>query len=185
MSRRDQVPFCNIFPKQKISTMVSTRTISLFTGAFTLLNITRTENGAIINDNTGGSHPTGIITYSTNGYVSVLIHATEPEWRPESLNMLDQDERFDSQWALVGKHSGAYSGPFGFDEAAMVDENNGVVLHGPLTAASLPANIGRVQRREFAFSEDEQYLNLVGTLGVGVVDSLWWRRIGRRNVTFA
>lgn len=57
------------------------------------------------------------------------------------------------------------------------DDTHGEVLHGPLVAATLPANIGRVQHRNFTFSDDGVYLNLVGDLGQGVVDDLWWKRL--------
>lgn len=161
--------------------MVSPRTLSLFTGAFELLNITRLQNGTPILDTTGGRHPSGIISYSNNGYVSVLIHATKLEWRPTNLTMLDQDSQFDAEWALIGKHSGAYAGPFSFNESLLVSDTHGEILHGPLTVASLPGNIGRVQRRNFSFSEDGEYLNLVGGLGSGIFDILWWKRLGTNS----
>lgn len=162
--------------------MVSLRTLSLFTGAFELLNITRLENGTPVPHTFGGQHPNGMISYSTNGYVSALIHATEPEWRPTDLTMLDQGGRSDSaaQWALISQHSAAYSGSFSFDASRLLSDTSGEVIHGPLTAASLPANIGTVQRRNFSFSEDGAYLNLVGDLGRGVVDVLWWKRLGEK-----
>lgn len=69
--------------------MVSLRTLQLFTGAFTLVNITRTDNGKSILDTIDGRHPVDTIIYSNDGYMPVLIHATEPEWRPLNLSMLD------------------------------------------------------------------------------------------------
>lgn len=157
--------------------MVSPHTIALFTGAFKLLNVTRLHNGTSVLDTTSGRHPDGVLSYSTNGYVSVLIHATESEWRPSNLTMLDHGSEFDAQWALVGKHSGAYAGPFHFNESSIIDDTHGEVLHGPLVAASLPAQIGQTQRRKFTFSDDGLYLRLEGELGSGVIDILWWERI--------
>ncbi|KAI1082939.1 Lipocalin-like domain-containing protein [Whalleya microplaca] len=163
--------------------MVSTRTLQLFSGCFALLNITRTQNGTHIPDSTGGNNPAGTIIYSIDGYVSVLIHATEPEWRPVNVTMQDQGSEFDGQWALIGKHTGAYSGPFSFNESLIVNDTHGQILHGPLETATLPSSIGRLQYRNFSFTDDGEYLNLVGELAPGVVDSLWWQR-KTRGVVF-
>ncbi|KAK7751969.1 hypothetical protein SLS62_006112 [Diatrype stigma] len=157
--------------------MVCPRTLSLFNGAFELLNITQLQNGTPIPDTTTGRHPNGMIVYSTGGYVSVLIHATEPEWRPTNLTVLDRGSQFDAQWALVGQHSAAYSGPFSFNESLLLNDTHGEIMHGPLIAASLPSNIGSIQHRNFSFSEDGEYLNLVGDLGQGIIDMLWWKRL--------
>ncbi|KAI0007470.1 Lipocalin-like domain-containing protein [Xylariaceae sp. FL0662B] len=163
--------------------MVSTRTLQFFTGSFALLNITSTLNGTRVLDSTGGRNPAGTLVYSVDGYMSVLIHATEPEWRPANLTMLDQGPELDWQWALVGKHTGAYSGPFSFNESHGVNDTHGQIVHGPLETATLPANIGRLQFRNFSFTSDGVYLNLVGELGPGLIDNLWWQR-KTRDVVF-
>lgn len=41
-------------------------------------------------------------------------------------------------------------------------------MHGPFEQATLPARVGLVQHRDFAFTDDGKYLNLVGTLGPGL-----------------
>lgn len=62
------------------------------------------HNGTeIIGDRAYGKAPIGILTYTTEGWMSANIVATEPEYRPEGLTFPYQDNQTDADWALVGK----------------------------------------------------------------------------------
>ncbi|KAJ9661425.1 hypothetical protein H2198_001993 [Neophaeococcomyces mojaviensis] len=163
--------------------MVTTHTLNLFVGAFTLLNITRTQNGNPIADVTYGEVPAGTIMYTPTGYMSAVLTATDPSLRPLDLTLPAQSNQTDAEWAKVGEHTLGYSGPFYFNDTVSTDDFHGQIIHGPLIAATLPSFVGSLQHRDFVFTENGNYLNLIGNLGDGVVDSLWWKRLVR-NVTF-
>lgn len=163
--------------------MVSTHTLSLFVGAFSLLNITRTQNGNPIADITYGDNPAGVISYTPTGFMSAVLTATDPDFRPLDLTLPAQTNQTDAEWADVGRHSLAYAGPFHFNDSQTKNDFEGQIIHGPLLTSTLPSFVGSLQHRDFVFTEDGKYLNLIGNLGGGVIDSLWWERLDR-NVTF-
>jgi hypothetical protein len=70
-----------------------------------------TLNNIPIPDAAYGIAPVGILTYSRTGYMSATITATEPAFRP-NLTFPFQPTDADADWALVGKHSIGYAGPF-------------------------------------------------------------------------
>lgn len=164
--------------------MVSTLTLALFVGAFNLLNITRTQNGTVISDSTYGENPAGVIMYTPTGFMSAVLTTTDPSLRPLDLTLPAQDNQTDTEWAEVGRHTLAYSGPFHFNQnvTSNKDIRHGQIIHGPLITSTLPRFVGSLQRRNFTFTEDAMYLNLIGDLGNGVVDNLWWERLSG-NVT--
>lgn len=159
--------------------MISSLTLTLFAGAFTLLNITRTQNGMMIQDSTYGENPAGVITYTQTGFMSAVLQTTDPSLRPLDLTLPAEDNQTDAEWAEVGRHTLAYAGPFHFNEnlTSTEDFRHGQIIHGPLLTSTLPRFVGSLQRRNFSFSEDGTYLNLIGDLGNGVIDNLWWKRL--------
>lgn len=62
------------------------------------------DNGSlVVVDRAYGAAPVGVLTYTTEGYMSANIMATEPEFRPPGLTFPFQDNQSDADWALVGK----------------------------------------------------------------------------------
>lgn len=162
--------------------MAAHNSFKLFIGAFNLLNITRTQNDAIIADITYGEHPAGVISYTPTGYMSAVLTATDPELRPQELTLPAQTNQSVTEWAEVGEHTLAYSGPFRFSRIDSNDGKKGEVIHGPLLTATLPRFVGSLQKRQFEFSEDNKFLTLIGNLGNGVVDTLVWQRLEQNDV---
>lgn len=162
--------------------MAGSETFKLFIGAFNLLSITRTQNGAVIADITYGEHPAGVISYTPTGYMAAVLTATDPELRPQELTLPAQSNQSVTDWAEVGEHTLAYSGPFHFSKINSFDSRKGEVIHGPLLTATLPRFVGSLQTRQFEFSEDNKFLTLIGNLGEGVVDTLVWQRLEHNDV---
>ncbi|KAH7028278.1 Lipocalin-like domain-containing protein [Macrophomina phaseolina] len=163
--------------------------LSLFVGAWSLLNISSTQNGIPNVDPGFGPHPVGLILYHLDQYMSAALASTTPEDRPQNLTWPYRPAQGDADWALVGKHSIAYMGPFRLNESVPVVETEGgvegQVVHGPLEVASLPSFMGTYQRRDFSLLFHEggrrggegTLLNLKADLGGGARMSLWWEKI--------
>jgi len=117
--------------------------------------------------------------YTSDGFMSAVLTATAADLRPMDLTLPAEANQTDAEWALVGRHTLAYSGPFYFDQTIKHNETVGQVVHGPLITSTLPSFVGSLQHREFSFSDDFETLHLVGNLGGGVVDSLYWRKLNR------
>lgn len=135
-------------------------------------------NGAPIPDAAYGSAPVGILTYSRSGYMSATITATEPELRP-SLTFPFQASDLDSDWALVGKHSIGYAGPFRVNEALPANRTSGQVFHGPLTVANVPTWVGTEQKRNYTVVREgsDTLLRIGSERGGGYRGVLWWKRV--------
>lgn len=150
----------------------------------------RTQNGTPILDPGYGANPVGLILYHPTHYMSATLASTTPEDRPADLAWPFRAGQSDADWALVGKHSLAYAGPFSFNESVPVEAVaggvTGQVVHGPLEVATLPSHVGSAQRRDFSlvFGEGGRegkgvgaLLNLRADNGGGIAVSLWWERV--------
>lgn len=78
----------------------------------TLTRRISTYNGEPIPDVTYGAAPMGLLTYTPTGWMSATNAATEKNLRPEHLTFPYLDGQSDADWALIGKHTLAYAGPF-------------------------------------------------------------------------
>lgn len=143
-----------------------------------------TQNGIPYVDPGYGPHPVGLVHYHPDNYMSATVASTTPEDRPQNLTWPYRAAQGDANWALVGKHMIAYTGPFHLNESVPVIETDGgvegQVVHGPLEVASLPSFVGSYQRREFSLlfqGANATFLNLQGDLGQGTRQSLWWEKI--------
>lgn len=163
--------------------MVAYRTLELFLGAWGLINKTRTSDGVEVYNESYGNNPSGVIMYTPSGYMSALLTTTDPEDRPQGLTLPAQDDQTDHDWANIGRHTLAYSGPFFFNDALTVNESAGQIVHGPIRTTTLPRFVGSLQRRNFTFHDEGQTMRLVGDLGNGIVDTLYWGKLDR-EVTF-
>lgn len=126
-----------------------------------------------------GEAPTGIITYSRSGYMSATISATEPELRPQNLTFPFTPDQSESDWALVGKHSIGYAGPFSISDAIPATPERGQIFHGPLVAANVPRWVGSRQVRNYTIVHqgNETYLNIQSRRDGGFTGELWWVRL--------
>lgn len=125
-----------------------------------------------------GDAPVGILTYSKSGYMSATITATEPGLRP-NLTFPFQVTDSDADWALVGKHSIGYAGPFRVNEALPANKTNGQVFHGPLVVANVPTWVGTEQKRNYTVVKEgkDTFLKIGSERGGGYRGVLWWKRV--------
>jgi lipocalin-like protein len=144
-----------------------------------LLTTQSTLNGQAIPDRAYGEAPVGILTYSKSGYMSATISATEAELRPLTLSFPFTDDQPESDWALVGKHSIGYAGPFSINPNFPATTTQGGVFHGPLVAANVPAWVGTRQARNYTIVQegDRTLLHIHSRRDGGFEGDLWWLRL--------
>ncbi|KXT09633.1 hypothetical protein AC579_3136 [Pseudocercospora musae] len=154
---------------------------SALAGTYSLINSTNYRNGKQIS-NKGtpyGEHPVGLITYSASGWMSATITATEREFRP-NLTFPFQPNDTDADWAVVGKHSLGYAGPYQVNrELPCPNSTYGQLFHGPLAVASVPSWQGTLQRRNYSVHStiDGKLLRIGSDRGGGNTAELWWRKV--------
>ena len=151
-------------------------------GTYALVNTSSTLNNEPIPDATYGTAPVGNLIYTASGFMSATITATEKEFRPPVSFPFRANET-DADWALVGKHSIGYSGPFRINTELPATETDGQLFHGPLTVANVPTMVGQEHRRNYTVVEREEegkvvkYLKIGSERGGGFRGVLWWRRL--------
>ncbi|KAK0625595.1 hypothetical protein DIS24_g11086 [Lasiodiplodia hormozganensis] len=163
--------------------------LSLLVGTWSLLNISSTQNGVPNLDPGLGPHPTGLVHYHPDGYMAAVLASTTPQDRPKNLTWQDRAPRADADWARVGKHSIAYTGPYRLNASVPVVATErgveGQVVHGPLDVATLPSFMGTFQPRDFELvfcggnrtGGEGTLLQLHSDLGKGTKMSLWWEKV--------
>lgn len=150
--------------------MVAASTVALFTGAWSLVNVTRDQGGSRVIEPLFGDHPAGVISYSPNGYINVVLQSTD------DLSALVGITKPEASLLAI-----AYSGPFTINNTYPVpDERHGEVLHGPLISSNVPGFPGMVLPRVFAFSEDDQYLELSANIA-GLEEHLLWKKLPQHD----
>ena len=114
--------------------------------------------------------------------MSAILTPTLPEYRPHDLQYAHFDNTTDAQWAVLGKHNLAYAAPFTLSVLPESEEDDGVVVHGPLLS-NVPSYDGVYFTRNFTIggegSEYGGWLRLVirnETSGVRNV-VLWRKRV--------
>lgn len=121
--------------------------------------------------NAWGDAPTGLLAYSPNGFVSVNMAATEPEYRPQNISWPPSNTtEDDADWAVAAQHALSYAGYFTVESE---DDGAGVVNHGPITVSSVPNLVGTTMVRHWELlpREDGVYLALDGGTSV-----IWWKK---------
>jgi hypothetical protein len=135
-------------------------------------------NGTVLPNNHWGLNPVGLITYTRYGYMSANLVTTEGANRSLSINWPPRDGDPDADWALAGKGALSYAGLFSVNETSTKDR--GVLFHGPMTAASVPAMINATQVRHFEVHDrdDGTYLLLyILNEKSNVRGDIWWKRL--------
>ncbi|KAK6851426.1 hypothetical protein PG995_012548 [Apiospora arundinis] len=150
-------------------------------GTWLLLNISEINNGVPTFPSAHwGAAPEGVILYTASGWVSANIIATEPEWRPTTKPHSAAD------LAAFANHSVAYTGPYTVDASFVPpadDPEMGAIVHGPLTVAVDPSDMGANFTRYFHLLEEGRVLKLgllkdAGGLPGNSSITLFWKRAG-------
>ncbi|KAM7183209.1 Lipocalin-like domain containing protein [Rhypophila sp. PSN 637] len=159
--------------------------IAALAGTYSLINNTVTRNGTIQPDGSGwGRNPSGLLTYTRWGYMSANMAATEPDWRPDSIEWPPKATDSDADWLLVGKHAMSYAGPFSLNASVPATKTQGQLLHGPMHVASVPSMVRDTQKRDYFVKEQDgvTYLYVYATgvsNGVDFRSEIVWQRVAK------
>ncbi|KAI1655625.1 Lipocalin-like domain-containing protein [Daldinia decipiens] len=126
------------------------------TGTWLYLNVTSYfDNGTVSHDPDPalGQFPVGMLTYNTAGWMSANFVSSKPEDRPEDIDTGAPDVGTDAEWALIGKHTLAYAGPWYVSETTD-DVEVGQITHGPTKIAWLPTWVGIELQKNYTLLED-------------------------------
>ncbi|KAK3363977.1 Lipocalin-like domain-containing protein [Lasiosphaeria hispida] len=154
--------------------------IAALAGTYSLINSTVWRNGTLQEPSSWGAAPVGLLTYTRWGYMSANMAATEKDVRPQNISWPPKETDPVGDWALVGKHAMSYAGLFSLNQSVPATKYKGQLLHGPMIAASVPAMVGAIQRRNYNVYErdDGTYLMVsVPNKDVTVRSEIWWRRV--------
>ncbi|KAJ4349552.1 uncharacterized protein N0V89_008168 [Didymosphaeria variabile] len=176
--------------------------VALLSGAWTIYNQTSVyPNGTAVPrapDAAQGPNGTGVILcpssfplhlFLTNRpkdhptmQMSAILTPTLPAYRPHNLTYGKFDNTTDADWAILGKHNLAYAAPFTLTVLPEEDNDDGVVVHGPLLS-NVPSYDGAFFKRNFTIiGEGEEYgkwLRLViRNETSGVRNLVVWRKRG-------
>jgi hypothetical protein len=153
----------------------------------TFLSSVSYANGTVLPD-WHSQYPSGTATYTESGYLSVIITAndtTEADVRPKDLFLPANPKDSDERWALVGKHSLAFSGPFTLDVHHAYGNNwSGVLNSGPFIAATLPSSVGASGSSNYSFHEEGRTLRLLIDLGGGAIRDAWFKKLPKHKCLF-
>ncbi|KAF1995066.1 hypothetical protein P154DRAFT_581202 [Amniculicola lignicola CBS 123094] len=144
--------------------------MSLIAGAWTLINSTGDINNQYPED--------ARLFYTRTGYVSAHILQTNPAWRPPHLDINKPDIGSDADWALLGKHNLAYSGPFDMTVLNGSEYDDGILTHH-LDVANVPSLVGRRFVRNFTVMDGGKVLRLrrENATAPGVPVVIFWSRL--------
>lgn len=150
--------------------MVSARTLSLFSGSWSLLNITVSQNGEVVP--LQGWNPTGLISYTPQGFMQVMIQ-TLGQLNGGGNDTLDLGSSLGNLTQLATID---YAGRYHFEAGDGDASTAGTVVHGPIQFTSVPGWLGSVFPRNFTFADDGQYMSLEGPVGDTLTAALWWEK---------
>ncbi|OTA94592.1 hypothetical protein M434DRAFT_394532 [Hypoxylon sp. CO27-5] len=153
--------------------------IKAITGTWLYLNVTSYfDNGTISHheDASLGKFPVGIVTYNPNGWMSANFMSSRPEDRPPNIDIETQDVGTDAEWALIGKHTLAYAGPWFVSETTKEVEV-GQITHGPIKVAWVPTWVGIQFQKNYTLYDDAKTLRFRSKNQVGINGDMFFRRL--------
>jgi hypothetical protein len=121
----------------------------------------------------------GIITYTTRGYISVIMTSANSTLRPPHLLWPPSPSDLDADWALIGRSIMSYTTRFQINKDLPASRVHGQVLHGPINVANVPSLVGTTLVRNYTVDhrDGHEYLLLQapGDKGASRSDILWRR----------
>lgn len=115
--------------------------------------------------------------------MSATCASTDTDLLPRDLNVTYpiREGQSDEDWALAGKHTLSYAGPWSFGEAVPgvpATNRSGQIIHGPLIAANIPSWIGVEKARNYTvFKSDEGTFLRFLVQAEEAESQLWWKRV--------
>lgn len=127
-----------------------------------------------------GRAPVGLLIYDAKGYMSANLASTDPEDRPMDLTYPSRPEQPDSEWAIVGRETLAYSGNLSATEDSTAEK--GQLIHGPLSVANVPSWTGTSQLRNYTVYDGPKGKATVLHIYTrnetsGVIGNLYWEKL--------
>ncbi|KAI1206930.1 uncharacterized protein F4807DRAFT_437713 [Annulohypoxylon truncatum] len=155
--------------------------IKALTGSWLYLNVTTYyDNGTIAHSEepTLGKFPVGMLTYQPT-WMSATFMSSRPEDRPPDLNINSAAALAgpDDEWALIGKHTMAYAGPWRVSQTTE-DKEVGQIAHGPIRVAWLPSWVGGTLVKDYEIYDAGGTLRFLYRTSDGNRGDMWFRRLG-------
>ncbi|EMF16921.1 uncharacterized protein SEPMUDRAFT_137655 [Sphaerulina musiva SO2202] len=169
-----------------LAALNTTNIVAALAGTYALVNTSSTLNGVPVPDRAYGENPIGLLTYTSSGFMSATIAATEEELRPANLTFPYNESDPVEDWALVGKHTLAYAGPWSISPDIPASNTSGRLIHGPLWVANVPSWVDSQQRRNYTvftstsgdgFPAGTKLLRIDSRRDGGNAGVLWWRSV--------
>ncbi|KAK3998189.1 hypothetical protein QBC44DRAFT_805 [Cladorrhinum sp. PSN332] len=144
-------------------------------GTYALHNYTIIRDGVPGLVRWWGTGIDGVISYSPTGWVTTTMRSNDPTLLPQNLAYPPQEGQLDSDWAMIGRSSLAYAGPYTVN---VTSKTTGSIAHGPLIAGSIPSTMGNVLVRNYTIVkiEGETFIELSFITGTAL-NVLWWRQL--------
>ncbi|KAI1450089.1 hypothetical protein F5Y02DRAFT_172250 [Annulohypoxylon stygium] len=157
--------------------------IKALTGSWLYLNVTTYyDNGTIAHSEeaTLGKNPVGMLTYQPT-WMSATFMSARPEDRPPSLDTnLPSLPGPDDEWALIGKHTMAYAGPWHVSQTTE-DKEVGQLTHGPTWVAWLPSWVGRTLVKDYKLYDEGATLRFLYKTSDGNNGDMFFRKLSEAD----
>ncbi|KAK4168230.1 Lipocalin-like domain-containing protein [Cladorrhinum sp. PSN259] len=149
---------------------------SIIVGSYALQNYTSIRDGVPGLVDHWGTGITGVITYTTSGWVSTVMGTSDPTLQPaKNLTYPPNAAQPDSEWAKIGRGSYSYSGPFTIKATS---KTTGSIGHGPLVASSFPTSIGNTLNRNYTLVKIDGVWWLELSFGTeNALSVIWWKQV--------
>lgn len=108
--------------------------------------------------------------------MSANFMSSRPEDRPGQLDTTEL-EGAEEEWALIGKHTLAYAGPY-YVSVTTSEVETGQITHGPAQVAWLPSWVGKEIRKNYTLLDERATLRLVARTNDDVlVAEMYFRKL--------
>ncbi|KAI2466049.1 hypothetical protein F4781DRAFT_368828 [Annulohypoxylon bovei var. microspora] len=155
--------------------------IKALTGSWLYLNVTTYyDNGTIAHSEEPalGRFPVGMLTYNPT-WMSATFMSSRPDDRPPEIDT-DTLAGPDAEWALIGKHTMAYAGPWYVSETTE-DKEVGQITHGPTKIAWLPTWVGKVLVKNYNLYDDANTLRFKYKTQDGNNGDMFFRKLSEED----
>lgn len=107
--------------------------------------------------------------------------SARPEDRPPSLDTnLPSLPGPDDEWALIGKHTMAYAGPWHVSQTTE-DKEVGQLTHGPTWVAWLPSWVGRTLVKDYKLYDEGATLRFLYKTSDGNNGDMFFRKLSEAD----
>ncbi|KAI0166936.1 Lipocalin-like domain-containing protein [Hypoxylon sp. FL1284] len=148
-------------------------------GTWLYLNVTTfNDNGTISHEEDPGlgASPTGMLHYNAAGLMSANFMSGRAADRPAGVDSAAIDVGSDADWALIGKHTLSYAGPYRVT-LTTDDVEEGQITHGPTRVAWLPSWVGRELEKNYTLYDDDEVMRFIARTQDGRISHQFFQRL--------